>query len=141
MPVDSFAEFDRMMERAYTEDGYANRIQPSTLEGNVVRVADIIAYLGKDRQDAARVKMTAEDAYAEHEIGSLNAEIINNLVVNIIENSYGKPYIKLVTVHFEAAAGVQSGELQADLQRSCQGRAPVRHRAPHDAGDVRAAAG
>ena len=95
-------EFDRMMERAYTEDGYANRIQPSTLEGNVVRVADIIAYLGKDRQDAARVKMTAEDAYAEHEIGSLNAEIINNLVVNIIENSYGKPYIKLDTVHFEA---------------------------------------
>ena len=90
------------MERAYTEDGYANRIQPSTLEGNVVRVADIIAYLGKDRQDAARVKMTAEDAYAEHEIGSLNAEIINNLVVNIIENSYGKPYIKLYTVHFEA---------------------------------------
>ena len=68
----------------------------------VVRVADIIAYLGKDRQDAARVKMTAEDAYAEHEIGSLNAEIINNLVVNIIENSYGKPYIKLDTVHFEA---------------------------------------
>lgn len=102
VPVDSFAEFDRMMERAYTEDGYANRIQPSTLEGNVVRVADIIAYLGKDRQDAARVKMTAEDAYAEHEIGSLNAEIINNLVVNIIENSYGKPYIKLDTVHFEA---------------------------------------
>lgn len=61
VPVDSFAEFDRMMERAYTED-----------------------------------------AYAEHEIGSLNAEIINNLVVNIIENSYGKPYIKLDTVHFEA---------------------------------------
>ena len=29
-------------------------------------------------------------------------EIINNLVVNIIENSYGKPYIKLDTVHFEA---------------------------------------
>ncbi len=101
-PVGSFEEFDRMIERAYTEEGYANRIQPSTLEGNVVRVSDIIAYLGKDRQDAARVKMTAEDAYADHEIGSLNAEIINNLVVNIIENSYGKPYIKLDTRHFEA---------------------------------------
>lgn len=102
VPVSSFEEFDRMIERAYTEDGYANRIQPSTLEGNVVRVSDIIAYLGKDRQDAARVKMTAEDAYADHDIGSLNAEIINNLVVNIIENSYGKPYIKLDTRHFEA---------------------------------------
>lgn len=101
-PVGSFEEFDRMIERAYTEEGYANRIQPSTLEGTVVRVSDIIAYLGKDRQDAARVKMTAEDAYADHEIGSLNAEIINNLVVNIIENSYGKPYIKLDERHFEA---------------------------------------
>ena len=102
VPVDSFAEFDRMMERAYTEEAYANRIQPSTLEGNVVRIADIIAYLGKDRQDAARVKMTAEDAYAEHEIGSLNAEIINNLTVDIVEHSYLRDHIEMSDDAFAA---------------------------------------
>jgi dGTPase len=35
-------------------------------------------------------------------IGVHNAEIINNLIVNIVENSYGKPYIKLDEAHFEA---------------------------------------
>ena len=101
-PVNSFLEFDRMIELAYNDRSYANKIQPSTLEGNVVRVSDIIAYLGKDRQDAIRVKFVDEAAFPSSEIGSLNAEIINNLVVNIIENSYGKPYIKMDKRHFEA---------------------------------------
>jgi len=67
-----------------------------------VRIADIIAYLGKDRQDAARVNVIDEDAFVNEDIGSLNAEIINNLVVNIIENSYGKTYIKMDQRHFQA---------------------------------------
>ena len=40
--------------------------------------------------------------FFNEDIGSINAEIINNLVVNIIENSYGKPYIQLDSAHFEA---------------------------------------
>lgn len=102
VPVSSFEEFDRMIEACYIDRAQANRIQPSTLEGNVVRISDIIAYLGKDRQDAARVNIAAEEAFTNEDIGSLNAEIINNLVVNIIENSYGKPYIKLDKRHFKA---------------------------------------
>ena len=91
-----------MIERCYLDQVYANRIQPSTLEGCVVRISDIIAYLGKDRQDAARVNVVEEEAFVNEDIGSLNAEIINNLVVNIIENSYGKRYIKLDQRHFQA---------------------------------------
>lgn len=102
VPLDSFEEFDRMLEKAYTDKAFASKIQPSTLEGCVVRISDIIAYLGKDRQDAARMKMVEEEAFVNAEIGSLNAEIINNLVVNIIENSYGKPYIKLDKRHYKA---------------------------------------
>lgn len=102
VPVSGFAEFDRMIEESYRSRAAANKIQPSTLEGCVVRVSDIIAYLGKDRQDAARVKIVEEEAFANADIGSINAEIINNLVVNILENSYGKPYIKLDKKHFKA---------------------------------------
>ncbi len=101
-PIDSFRQFDHMLERSYLEKAYANRIQPSTLEGCVVRVADIIAYLGKDRQDAARVNIVPEEAFANEDIGSINAEIIQNLVVNIIENSYGRSCIKLDSSHFRA---------------------------------------
>lgn len=101
-PLKSFEEFDQMIEKCYTDRGFASKILPSTLEGSVVRISDIIAYLGKDRQDAARVKMVDENAFVNEGLGSINAEIINNLVVNIIENSYGKPYIKLDRRHFEA---------------------------------------
>ena len=107
VPLSGFAEFDEKIEKCYQNDVYARKIQPSTLEGAVVRISDIIAYLGKDRQDAARLKMVEEDAYHATDIGSVNAEIINNLVVNIIENSYGKPYIKLDKAHFDALRTVK----------------------------------
>ena len=101
-PIADFAEFDRQIERCYVDQKFANQIQPTTLEGNVVRISDIIAYLGKDRQDAVRINLVEPDAFTSATIGSVNGEIINNLVVNIIENSYGKPYIKLDKSHFEA---------------------------------------
>lgn len=102
VPMPTFEDFDRELEKCYTVRGYANKIQPSTLEGNVVRISDIIAYLGKDRQDAARIQMLEKSAFVNTDIGSINSEIINNLVVNIIENSYGQPYIKLDKKHFDA---------------------------------------
>jgi len=98
----SFKEFDRMVARCYEDKEYTKKLMPSTLEGAVVRLSDIIAYLGKDRQDAMRAHIMDENAFTNEGIGSINAEIINNLVVNIIENSYGKPYIKLDTTHFKA---------------------------------------
>ena len=102
VPMDTFEAFEAELEKCYTIPGYANKIQPSTLEGNVVRISDIIAYLGKDRQDAENMLMVENNAFTASVIGSVNSEIINNLVVNIIENSYGKPYIKLDEAHFAA---------------------------------------
>ncbi len=102
VPMDSFEAFDAELEKCYTTPGYSNKIQPSTLEGNVVRISDIIAYLGKDRQDAASIQMVENSAFPTSVIGTINSEIINNLVVNIIENSYGHPYIKLDEEHFRA---------------------------------------
>ena len=102
VPMENFDQFEAELEKCYTIAGYANKIQPSTLEGNVVRISDIIAYLGKDRQDAEKISMIEKNAFPSSDIGTINSEIINNLVVNIIENSYGKPYIKLDEKHFQA---------------------------------------
>ena len=102
IPITDFDLFDRMLEDCYIDRTAANRLQPTTLEGSVVRISDIIAYLGKDRQDAARISIVEEEDFPSEGLGSLNAELINNLVVNIIENSYGKPYIKLDEAHFRA---------------------------------------
>ncbi|MDE7257459.1 MAG: HD domain-containing protein, partial [Clostridia bacterium] len=101
-PLTCFEEFDRQIENCYVDKGAVKRLVPSTLEGCVVRISDIIAYLGKDRQDAERAKVVKESDFDGTAIGNINAEMINNLMVNIIENSYGKDYIKLDSTHFEA---------------------------------------
>lgn len=102
LPLYDFAEFDSQIEECYLDKENVRKLVPSTLEGCVMRISDIIAYLGKDRQDAARAKIITEEEFEPGAIGSTNAEFINNLIVNIIENSYGKPYIKMDETHFEA---------------------------------------
>ena len=101
-PLDSFDEFDEQIENCYIDKKNIRRLIPSTLEGCVMRISDIIAYLGKDRQDAERAHIIDNDDFSGNAIGRYNAEIINNLIVNIVENSYGKPYIKMDEKHFEA---------------------------------------
>jgi dGTPase len=99
--LEGFEEFDKMVESCYIDERNIIKIIPSTLEGCVVRISDIIAYLGKDRQDATRANISASALSMRNEvIGTINPEIINNLEVNIIENSYGKPYIKLDEEHY-----------------------------------------
>lgn len=100
--LDSFEEFDKLIEGCYIDKSNVKKLTPCTLEGCVMRISDIIAYLGKDRQDAIRARNISTDIFSKSAIGVENAEIINNLVVSIIENSYSKPYIKMGDKHFEA---------------------------------------
>lgn len=93
----TFETFDKEVELCYKEGkAEIEKLIPSTLEGCVVRICDMIAYLGKDRQDAITAKIIDKDYnFKTEKIGTENAAIINNLIVDIIENSYGKNYIKL----------------------------------------------
>lgn len=101
--LNSFEKFDIKLEKCYVDEKAIERLVPSTLEGCVVRISDMIAYIGKDRQDAKKAKLIdSEDIFTRSSIGTHNAAIINNLIVNIIENSYKKPYILLDEVHFNA---------------------------------------
>ena len=102
-PLESFEEFDELIESCYQDNNNIKKLVPSTLEGCVVRISDIIAYLGKDRQDAERAGIIeGNEDFENGKIGKHNAEFINNLSVNIIENSYGKDYIKLDEEYFTA---------------------------------------
>lgn len=99
----TFDEYDAEVEACYTEGAAAiKRLIPSTLEGCVVRICDMIAYLGKDRQDAVLAGIIEPDYKFNTElIGTENAKIINNLTVDIIEHSYGKDYIMLSDTAFK----------------------------------------
>lgn len=96
-PLSGFEELDSRVETCLARGETAvKELVPSTLEGCVVRVCDMIAYLGKDRQDAVTAHIIDWDTeFTTREIGDKNAAIINNMTVDIIENSYGKDYILL----------------------------------------------
>ncbi len=100
--TDSFEKFDIMYENCYTDKEYANSIMPSTKEACVVRISDLIAYIGKDRQDAIKTGIiNGYETFANSTLGNFNAAIINNMVVNVIENSYGKDCITMDEECFE----------------------------------------
>ena len=101
-PLESFEEFDKQIEACYIDKKNVRKLVPATLEGCVMRISDIIAYLGKDRQDAEKAKIIDTHNFDNGIIGTYNAEIIHNLITNIVENSYGKPYIKMDQEHFDA---------------------------------------
>jgi len=91
-----FAAFDALLEECYSQADRSNSLVAATLEGSVVRICDMIAYVGKDRQDAARITDWQElPDYSERSVGAHNAAIINNLTVDIIEQSYGHTSIRL----------------------------------------------
>lgn len=98
----TFAMLDEQIESCYTNPASSATLIPATLEGCVVRISDLIAYIGKDRQDAVRAKVIeSDDVFSEGNLGKFNAAIINNLVVNVVENSFDKDYIKLDDVYYE----------------------------------------
>lgn len=104
----SFSEFDQKVEDCYVDEKTIGSLVPSTLEGCVVRISDIIAYIGKDRQDAIRLGLLDGDSvFSGGTIGTANAEMINNLVVDIIENSYGKPYLRMSEDAFSALSAAK----------------------------------
>ena len=100
--LNNFDNFDKQIEDCYKDKANIKKLTPCTLEGCVMRISDIIAYLGKDRQDAERAKIATSSDFPPTAIGTYNAEIINNLIVNLVENSYGKDYIKMDEEHFKA---------------------------------------
>ena len=48
-----------------------------TLEACVVRISDIIAYVGRDRQDAIEAGLLSEDAFEDGLGGRYNSWILN----------------------------------------------------------------
>jgi dGTPase len=92
----NFEELDALVEACMADEGVIATLRPSTLEGCVVRVSDMIAYLGKDRADALDMGIIGSlDVFDSCVIGTNNARIINNLTVDIISNSYGKDKIMM----------------------------------------------
>ena len=80
-------------------------MRPMTLEGCVVRISDVIGYIGRDIEDAIRLGIISIDEVPTsitNVLGITNSEIINTIVLDIIKNSYDKPYITMSKEVFDA---------------------------------------
>lgn len=94
---------DKDMADIYTENHRYSR--PYTLEACVVRLVDKIAYVGRDIEDAVRANLIDTDSISKeitNVLGTTNADIINTLVIDMIENSYQKECIQLSRERGEA---------------------------------------
>ncbi|NLP12986.1 MAG: deoxyguanosinetriphosphate triphosphohydrolase [Clostridium sp.] len=82
-------------------DGIKNHtgsIIPSTLEGQVVRYADQVAYINHDIDDAIRGGVICEENLPKEctsVLGIKSSRRINNMIINIIENSRNKDTVSM----------------------------------------------
>lgn len=94
--LNGFDTFDRVVERCWEQgDDAIRHLRPMTLEGCAVRVADIIAYVGKDRQDAIRAGICEEGSFADGLGGAYNAWALSAFVTDVVEQSVGKPCLQM----------------------------------------------
>lgn len=91
----SFEDLQEKLDSAYNGKLNDNDLMASTLEGCLVRISDVIAYVGKDRQDADKLRQVGLQDYDDNPLGKFNHEIIGNISADIINNSIGKNYIAM----------------------------------------------
>lgn len=104
MPKEKYEPKNKTKEEFLKEynDTYLNKdtiknLCPMTLEGCVVRISDLIAYLGRDIEDAIRMNLiTWEDVPSDIKstLGTSNSEIVNTFINDVIKESKDN-YIKL----------------------------------------------
>ena len=126
-------DFLREYEECSKDLNMSKKIRPMTLEGCVVRISDIIGYAGKDIEDAIRLGIIKESDIPTdivNVLGKTNAEIVNTLVLDIINNSINKPYIKLSTpedlynilksevTHYDEIRAMSKEELETMIKES-----------------------
>lgn len=98
-------EFLREYKESYTDLKKFRKYSPMTLEGCIVRISDIIAYIGRDIEDAINLGAFKRDLLPNtitSVLGDNNREIVNTIITDIINNSMNKPYIKMSDSVFNA---------------------------------------
>lgn len=86
-------------------------LKPMTLEGCVVRISDVISYIGKDIEDAMSVGILQKKDLPENVVkvlGDNNKSIMNKLIGDLMIHSYQKPYLRFSHEVFEALSSLLS---------------------------------
>ena len=114
-PNKTKSDFLKELENVYNIKGYSKKIKPMTLEGAVVRISDIIAYIGRDIEDAILVGSIERTDLPEEiteVLGDNNSKIVDTLIKDVIINSINKPYIAFSKAVFTALSELKDWNLE-----------------------------
>ena len=114
-------EFLKEYQEAYTNLKKTSAHRPMTLEGCVVRVSDIIGYIGRDIEDAIEIgTIKREDIPKEiiEVLGCTNKEIMNTIILDVIDHSYGKPYLEFSEEVYQAMLALKKFNQKFIYQKS-----------------------
>lgn len=92
-------------ELCYTNKEQIKKLRPMTIEGCIVRICDVIAYIGRDIEDAIKLNLIKKEDIPKNVadiLGTTNSSIINSILLDVINNSIDKEYIKMSDEVFNA---------------------------------------
>ncbi|WP_035425396.1 deoxyguanosinetriphosphate triphosphohydrolase family protein [Atopobium fossor] len=100
--LSTFEDFDVVVQSCWNDAPHViEHLRPMTLEGCVVRISDIIAYIGKDRQDAIRAGIATEKTFDDGMGGAYNAWALSAFAIDIVSHSLGASRISMSEESFE----------------------------------------
>ena len=104
------SEFLREYKESYRDLRKSKKYAPMTLEGCVVRISDVVAYIGRDIEDAINLGLFQREELPKEitdVLGNNNRDIVNTIILDIINESMDKPYIKMSDQVFKALFGLK----------------------------------
>lgn len=103
-------DFLEEYNNCYLTKESVKKLVPMTLEGCVVRICDIVGYIGRDIEDAIRLGVLKTEELPNSitdVLGFDNRSIVNTIILDIIDHSIGKPYIEMSDCIFHALSDLK----------------------------------
>jgi len=101
---------DGILKHSKGRGGVTSEEMPETLEGQIVRFADVIAYVNHDIDDAIRAEVISESDLPDQFVkvlGNARSERIDTMVKAVIRASLNRPVIEMDETILEATLGLR----------------------------------
>lgn len=115
------------LDNVFNIEGYSKFIKSMTLEGCVVRLSDIIAYIGRDIEDAITIGVIERNEIPKQitqVLGDNNSSIVNTLILDVIKNSIDKDYLQFSKNIFKALIDLRNWNYKRiyDSDEACKNK-------------------
>lgn len=120
-------KFLEELDNVFHIEGYSKFIKSMTLEGCVVRLSDIIAYIGRDIEDAITIGVIKREeipTQITEVLGDNNSSIVNTLILDVIKNSIDKDYLQFSKSIFKALIDLRNWNYKKiyDSEEACKNK-------------------